>query len=262
MPSCTCKNIVKLPFGYFTFALFLGIIKTSNTSEYANMFYAYIRVSTEQQADSGLGIEAQKTTCLKYAGDEPVAVFVDVISGKTPLEQRTALLGILGEVEKGDCVLVAKRDRIGRDPICVAMIEAAFKRLGVKIISVAGEGTDGDDPASVLMRRMIDAFAEFERLTISTRTKAALQAKKARGEATGGSIPIGKKIADDGRTLIDDTKEQELITHILALKQEKLSLQKIADKLNSSGFTKRNGSLFNKQNIYDIIKINTAHRIS
>jgi DNA invertase Pin-like site-specific DNA recombinase len=89
------------------------------------------------------------------------------------------------QLKPGDSLLVAKRDRLGRDPIVVAMIESAVVRKGARIVSAAGEGTEGDEPSHVLMRHLIDAFAEYERLIIVARTKAALQAKKARGERVG-----------------------------------------------------------------------------
>lgn len=58
-------------------------------------------------------------------------------------------------------LIVAKRDRLGRDPMVVAMIESAVKRKGARIVSAAGEGTDSDSPTDILMRRMVDAFAEY-----------------------------------------------------------------------------------------------------
>lgn len=83
-------------------------------------------------------------------------------------------LSILGS---GDVLLVAKRDRLGRDPLIVALIEAAVSRKGCRIVSAAEEGTASDGPTDVLMRRMVDSFAEYERLVIKSRTRAALDAK-------------------------------------------------------------------------------------
>ena len=53
------------------------------------------------------------------------------------------------------------------------------------------KGTEDDDPSSILMRRMIDAFAEYEKLIIGARTKSGLAAKRRRGEKTGGMVPYG-----------------------------------------------------------------------
>ena len=66
----------------------------------------------------------------------------------------------------------AGSNRTGPDPLSMAMIEAAVKRHGARIVSAAGEGTEDDDPSSILMRRMIDAFAEYEKLIIGARTKS------------------------------------------------------------------------------------------
>ena len=79
-------------------------------------------------------------------------------------------------------LLVAKRDRLGRDVIAVAMIERLIAKRGARVVSAAGEGTDSDDPSALLMRRLIDSFAEYERALIAARTRAALAAKRRRGE--------------------------------------------------------------------------------
>lgn len=113
-------------------------------------------------------------------------------------------------------LLVAKRDRLGRDPLVVAMIESAVQRKGARIVSAAGEGTDSDSPSDVLMRRMVDAFAEYERLVIGARTKAALQAKKIRGERVG-SIPYGYQLDGDGKTLRTDVDEQAVLAQLRQL---------------------------------------------
>src|SRR4051812_7081165 len=162
------------------------------------------RVSTEDQAASGLGIDAQIHACRAWAERGGLAVvgpFVDDgVGGATGLEKRPGMLDALAQLEPGDVLLVAKRDRLGRDPIVVAMIESAVGREKCRIVSAAGEGTENDEPTNVLMRRMVDAFAEYERLIIKARTRAALAAKRRRGERTG-QVPWGATLADDGKTL-------------------------------------------------------------
>ena len=104
------------------------------------------------------------------------------VSGGLPLEKRPALLQAVGGLRRGDALIVAKRDRLGRDVLHVAMTQRLVERKGARIVSAAGEGSDDDTPTSRLMRQIIDAFAEYERAVIGMRTSAALQAKKARGE--------------------------------------------------------------------------------
>src|SRR5262249_7997433 len=150
----------------------------------------YLRVSTDEQAESGLGLEAQLASCQAYAArmQSPVKVVCrdDGLTGSLPMEKRPGLIEAIGTLTRADALLAARRDRPARGAaVLPAMIEAAVRRRGGRILSAAGEGTDDDDPASILMRRMIDAFAEYERLIIAARTRAALRAKSARGERAG-----------------------------------------------------------------------------
>lgn len=212
--------------------------------------YAYLRVSTTSQAESGAGLDAQQDACARAAGTLAGVYRDEGVSGRAGLDKRPALLEAIAELERGDVLLVAKRDRLGRDPLVVAMIESAVKRKGARIISAAGEGTDSDSPTDILMRRMVDAFAEYERLIIGARTKAALQAKKARGERTG-SIPYGYH-CEDGTNLIPDPDEQDIIQQVLHLQAEGLSLRAIAARLTALGRTSR-GTGWHPQTIKNIL---------
>lgn len=213
--------------------------------------FAYLRVSTEQQTQSGAGLDAQHDACLRVAGELAGVYRDEGVSGKTGLDKRPALLEAIAELERGDVLLVAKRDRLGRDPLVVAMIESAVKRKGARIVSAAGEGTDSDSPTDILMRRMVDAFAEYERLVIGARTKAALQSKKVRGERVG-QIPYGYRCEDDGKTLTPDAAEQDIIAQARQLQTEGLSLRAIAARLTALGKTSR-GSAWHPQTIKNIL---------
>ena len=212
---------------------------------------AYLRVSTTSQAESGAGLDAQHDACLRVAGELAGVYRDEGVSGKTGLDKRPALLEAISDLGKGDTLIVAKRDRLGRDPLAVAMIEAAVARKGARIVSAAGEGTDSDSPTDILMRRMVDAFAEYERLVIGARTRAALQAKKVRGERTG-SIPYGKRLADNGVDLINDELEQEILSVIFELNGKGLSLRNIASRLTSKGYQSR-GKAWHPQTVSNIL---------
>ena len=107
----------------------------------------------------------------------------------------------LSASRRHDVLIVAKRDGLGRDVIVVALIERVIARRGARIVSAAADGTDNEDPSNVLMRRLIDSFAEYERLIIGARTKSALAAKRRRGERVSGLAPFGSRFSPDGRTL-------------------------------------------------------------
>lgn len=224
------------------------------------------RVSTDDQAESGNGINAQLDACRAWAarqGCPVVGPFLDEgISGAAPLDKRPGLLLALAEVGKGDVLLVAKRDRLGRDVVIVATIEAMVRARGGRVISAAGEGTEGDAPADALMRMLIDSFAVYERLVIKARTKAALDAKARRGERTG-KVPIGRLLVDDGRrskagrplALIESLAELATIDLIRELRSQGLGPRPIARELTARGIpTKEGGALWAHTTIIRILK--------
>jgi DNA invertase Pin-like site-specific DNA recombinase len=143
---------------------------------------AYIRVSTARQGRSGLGLEAQRAALARFCeaeGFEIIAEHLEVETGKgaDALDRRPELARALAAAKRRKCpVLVAKLDRLSRD---VAFI-AGLMAQRVPFI-VAELGADADP----FMLHIYAALAEKERRLISARTKAALQASKARGKALG-----------------------------------------------------------------------------
>lgn len=213
--------------------------------------FAYLRVSTDQQVESGAGISAQETDCRRWAekrGTIISEVFIEEgISGSTGLDKRPVLLQAIAALGKDDVLLVAKRDRLGRDPFAVAMIEAGVTRKKAKIASAGEEGANSDDPSSILMRRMIDAFAEFERNIIRGRTKSAMAAKKLKGERVG-HIPFGFQLAE-GNRIEPNPIEQAILAQIRELRLRGMSIRKIAKELNDRGIFNRNGNKWNHESI-------------
>lgn len=218
----------------------------------------YLRVSTEGQAESGLGLDAQRQSIENYAlksGIPLVEVFSDEgLSGSLSLEKRPGMLSAISSLEKGDLLVVAKRDRLGRDPLVVAMIESAISRKGARIVSTAGEGTENDCPSSILMRRMIDAFSEYERLIIKARTKSALKSKKDRGQRCG-HIPFGYRLAEDGVHIEECPKEQDILRQMKELHSNGLSIREIARELNERKAFNRGESLWNNASVHRHLKM-------
>jgi DNA invertase Pin-like site-specific DNA recombinase len=204
----------------------------------------YVRVSSEGQAESGLGIEAQRAAIQATASRlalDLAAIHEDAgLSGALALEDRPGLLAAVDELRKGDVLLVAKRDRLGRDVVGVALIERLVARKGARIVSAAGEGTEQDGPTGELMRTIIDAFAQYERALIRARTRAALRAKRARGEMTG-SAPFGYRPAHDGRTLLPVPCELEVLAFVRARRDSGVSLRDIAAELNARNIPAKKG---------------------
>lgn len=214
----------------------------------------YVRVSTDEQH---LGPEAQRAELLRWCernGAELVEVHADQgVSGGAELEKRPALLAALAALERGAVLLVAKRDRLARDPMIAAMVERLAARKGAAVVSAAGEGS-GDSPADVLFRRMVDAFAEYERLIIGARTKAALAVKRTRGEHTGGALPFGYRLAADGRSLESDPAEQEAIALIARLRSDGMSYRQLAAELNARGVVSKTGKRWNHVQLFQTVR--------
>jgi DNA invertase Pin-like site-specific DNA recombinase len=174
----------------------------------------------------------------------------------------------IAAIQRGDVLLVAKRDRLARgDALLTAMIEAAVRRRGGRILSAAGEGTDDDDPASILMRRMIDAFAEYERLIIAARTRAALRAKSARGERAG-QVPYGRRLSGNGPRsrkrglptgLEPDQAEVATIALMVELRAAGRSLRAIARELDRRGHRTKRGKPWRQSTVHDVLRRVNGH---
>lgn len=148
----------------------------------AKAIVGYIRVSTARQGKSGLGLEAQRASLVRFAEAEGFAIvgeFVEVETGKgsDALDRRPQLAAALAEARKRKCpVIVAKLDRLSRDVHFISGLMAH------KVPFVVAElGTDADP----FMLHLYAALAEKERSLIAQRTRDALKAAKARGVVLG-----------------------------------------------------------------------------
>lgn len=140
---------------------------------------SYIRVSTQKQGQSGLGLEAQQKAVQQYLaeqGCELVAEYVEVESGRKTDKQRPELAKALEACKKHKAVLVvAKLDRLARNVHFISgLMESKVKFLALDM-----------PEANELTLHVMAAFAEHEAKRISERTKAALAVAKERGVKLG-----------------------------------------------------------------------------
>lgn len=145
-------------------------------------FVSYVRVSTDKQGESGLGLAAQKAAINKYLQDLPhemIAEFLEVDSGGNNGRVELAKAVKLCQTT-GATLIFAKLDRLGRDASYLYELRKAIDILDVEMPDV-----------SPLLFAVKAGMAEDERMRISSRTKQALQAKRARGEVWV-SNPTGK----------------------------------------------------------------------
>lgn len=166
--------------------------------------FGYVRVSTEEQAESRNGIEAQEAVLRAEAERRgwDLEVFRDEgKSGKFVNEGLREVLDLLGSGQ-GDGLVVAKMDRLARSVIHAATITERAQRQGWSLV-VIDLNLDFTTASGRLMGHMLMSFAEFERGVIGERTSAALAAKKRRGEPVGRTCaapaPIVRRIVMDRR---------------------------------------------------------------
>jgi len=142
-------------------------------------YIAYYRVSTERQGASGLGLEAQQAAVKQYA-DGIIHSFTEIESGK--IDERPQLQAAIAMCKAtGAALLIAKIDRLSRQ----AAFLLTLRDSGVQIVAA-------DMPHAGTLEFGIRAVvAQHEREEISRRTKAALQAAKARGVRLGSTDQAG-----------------------------------------------------------------------
>lgn len=221
---------------------------------YARAAVGYIRVSTDEQA---LGCDAQRAAIEAWAAREGIAVLawhLDLgVSGGSDLAERPGLVAALGDLRaRGAGVLaIAKRDRLARDVAVAATVERAAVACGAKIVSADGAG-NGDTAADAFMRAMLDAAAAYERALIRARTKAALAAKRARGERTG-EVPYGFTAGADG-SLIANEAEQKVIALVRSYRAAGVPFRTIVSELSRAGIVSRSGRAMQLTQIARIAK--------
>ena len=187
----------------------------------------YIRVSTEDQAESGLGLASQRTAieaeCVSR-GWNLIAVYEDALSGRKM--ERPGLQAALYAVEnkKAEGIVVAKLDRLSRSmaDFAALLAQAQAQRWNLVALDL---GIDLSTPSGEFMANVLASIAQWERKVISQRTKEALAAKRAQG------VRLGRPIAMDTATI--DT--------IMAMHRDGRGLTYIANQLNEQGIPTTRG---------------------
>jgi site-specific DNA recombinase len=205
----------------------------------------YIRVSTEEQAVGGVSLDSQRAKVAGYASLynlDLVAVEVDAgVSAKTL--DRPGLKAALDRLDRGeaDGILVTKLDRLTRSVADLAVLLDRYfgDRAGRQLFSV-GDNIDTRTAAGRLVLNVLMSVAQWERETVVERTRDAVRHKQACGHRVG-QVPYGKRLADDGRTLLEDPAEAEVLAEIRRRRAAGETLRSIAGDLQARGVPTKNG---------------------
>jgi DNA invertase Pin-like site-specific DNA recombinase len=214
---------------------------------------AYLRVSTDRQAESGFGIDVQDAAVRSWARHKDhrgriVATCTDEgRSGSTGLLGRPGLAEALGHLHAGraDAIVVARLDRLARDLVLSEWLRAEVVRMGCQLRSADPVEDlhlveDPDNPTGKLVRQILGAIAEYERDMIRLRMASGKAAKASTGGYVHGRPPYGWRAVKGA--LVRDEAEQLVVARIRRTHRLGRSLREIATSLNESGLVTRSGS--------------------
>lgn len=209
---------------------------------------AYFRVSTDRQGQSGLGLEAQREAVkafVKRDGWDLIGEFAEVETGKGRDAQsiRPQLAQALKLARQKKAVLIiAKLDRLARNVAFISNLMDA----GVDFVAC-------DMPnANRLTVHILAAVAEDEARRISERTKAALAAKKARGEIMGN--PQSPETMNAPRIAKAEAFAESMRSTMEDLLRRGLSQRKIAEELNARGIKSARGKGWSLSSVQNCLK--------
>lgn len=214
---------------------------------------AYLRVSTQAQGQSGLGLEAQRAMIERFAnseGAEIVAELVEVETGKgaDALDRRPQLAAALDQARQiGGAVVVAKLDRLSRN---VHFISGLMAHRVPFVVAELGSNTDP------FMLHIYAALSEKERNLISERTKAALAVKIAQGAKLGNRTNLAEAQALGGATIRREAAKRDanllpVIDQITAAGAT--SYRQIAEQLNARSISSPRGGKWQPTTVRNVM---------
>ena len=185
---------------------------------------AYIRVSTDKQADAGVSLDAQRAKVEQYA-----ALYdLDLVAVKV-------------DAGEADALLVVKLDRLTRSVRDLGDLVARYFDKKVALLSVS-EQIDTRTAGGRLVLNVLASVSQWEREVIGERTSVAMRHMQDEGRYIGGNVPYGFHLVDG--ELLEHDAEQQVIASARKLRTAGLTLRAVASELSKRGFTTRSGRAF------------------
>lgn len=195
----------------------------------------YTRFSPRRNAEESASCDTQEAQCRELAAtrqwDVRSAHRDEGVSGDEV--DRPGLEAAIGELRKGDALVVYRRCRLARSVLLSELIQRQVRAQGARIVAVEGDvAGEEDSPETVFIRQVFAAHAELERKLIGVRTSKAMRTQQRSGKRVGRYPPYGFCFdPKDPDTLLPDKREQKGIELIRALAKEGLTAWQAARRM-------------------------------
>lgn len=215
----------------------------------------YIRVSTDEQANEGVSLAAQRKRIAAWCdahGYDLVAVHEDAgLSGKRA-DNRPGLQAALRDVCRSKGVLVVmKLDRLARSTRDAIEMADRIERCGAELASIS-ESIDTTTGIGGFFFTIMAALAQLERDIISERTRAALAHKREQGQRVSRTAPYGFDFTESG-SVVPNEGEQLTAKMIRDLRAGGMAYGRIAERLNASGIPSKRGGRWYAKTVADVV---------
>ncbi len=228
--------------------------RRSKADQETGVTVAYVRVSTEEQATSGVSLAAQEARIGAYAlalGFEIAETVQDAGQSAKTL-QRPGIARILEGVRSGTIgrVVILKLDRITRSTRDLADLLDTFAKADAALISVS-ESLDTSSAAGRMVVNMLGVVAQWEREAIGERTSDALSQKRATSQAYSPT-PFG--YCRDGKALVPVPEEQAALDEAIRLDRAGVSFRAIGRALTERGVVPHRGSAWHASSVRAMLR--------
>lgn len=231
----------------------------------ANTVIGYARVSTREQSEGGVSIEAQRDKIIAYSKlyDLDLVGIIDDAPASAKTLKRPGIQAALAMLRRGDVqgLLIAKLDRLTRSisDWQVLLDEYFSERAGrsSRLLFSVADSINTKTAAGRMMLNVCLTFSQYERELIGERTRDALRFKIGRRERVG-KVRFGYKLGVDGRTLEPEPAEQRAIALMGELRGQGMTLRGIAEELTLAGFRTREGRAWSHKVIAAILDRSSA----
>jgi DNA invertase Pin-like site-specific DNA recombinase len=220
-------------------------------------------VSTQEQADVGVSLDAQQTRLEAMATASNHGAIGEVLidagySGATL--DRPAMNRLKSMIERREvaAVFVVKLDRLTRSLRDMLDLVALCDRTETAIVS-ASEMVDTSSAFGRMVLQVVGAFAELERGMAGERTSAALDGKR-RQRQVYGNVPFGWR--RDGKQLVEVAAQQEALVEMRRMAANGSTLRAIGEMLESRGLLPRNGGQWQPASVRSILRSKMATEAS